>query len=50
MFSGNKGQLNDTPDVHYFKLPYIARFSSIILRMNVGNFAKNLGKKILKLS
>ena len=24
MFSGNKGQLNDTPDVHYFKLPHIA--------------------------
>ena len=26
-FSGNKNQLKDTPDIHYFKLPYIGSLS-----------------------
>ena len=47
-FSSNQNQLKDTPDVHYFKLPYIGNHSHHI--KNFRNFAKSFVKKILTLS
>ena len=48
-FSSNQNQLKDTPDVHYFKLPYIGNLSHHI-KINFQNFAKSFVKKILTLS
>ena len=34
-FSSNQNQLKDTPDVHYFKLPYIGNLSHHIESFNI---------------
>ena len=48
-FSSNQNQLKDTPDTHYFKLPYIGTFHTIS-KINFRDFAKSFVKKILTLS
>ena len=48
-FSSNQNQLKDTPDVHYFKLPYIGNLSHHI-KNKLPKFAKSFVKKILTLS
>ena len=48
-FSNNQNLLKDTPDIHYFKLPYIGSLSHIS-KIDFRNFAKSFVKQILTLS
>ena len=43
-FSSNQNQLKDTPDVHYFKLPYIGNFSHYI-KNKLSKFCKEFCKE-----
>ena len=48
-FYSNQNQLDNTSDVHYFKLLYIGNLSCHI-KNKLSNFAKSFVKKILTLS